>query len=78
MAQLTLYVDEETRRKIEEAARQANLSVSRWVVTTLVRSLALTWPQGYFELFGSLRSGDLERPEQGNFEEDSPREEMAE
>ncbi|MDQ7007965.1 MAG: hypothetical protein Q9Q40_12105 [Acidobacteriota bacterium] len=70
MAQLTLYVDEETRRKIEAAARQAHLSVSRWVVTTLSRSLEQTWPRDYFDLFGSLPADDLEPPAQGRGGED--------
>jgi len=77
MSQLTLYVDEETRRRIERAARQANLSVSRWVVRTISQSLELTWPPAYFELIGSLDDDDLRRPPQGRLSDDHFREDLA-
>ena len=78
MSQLTLYVDDETRRRIERAAREANLSVSRWVVRTISQSLELTWPPAYFELIGSLDDDDLRRPPQGRLSDDSPREDLEE
>src|SRR5688500_3903646 len=62
MAQLTLYVDDETRRKIESAAKEARLSVSAWVTHTLRATLEHSWPENYFQLLGSLADSDLERP----------------
>ena len=62
MAQLTVYIDEETRKKIEVAAKNANASVSQWVKEKLAEALQRTWPENYFDLFGSLHGSDLERP----------------
>lgn len=64
MAQLTIYLDDETRERIEKAAREADTSLSRWVKERLVRALDTEWPDGYFELLGSLSDVDLERPPQ--------------
>lgn len=62
MSQLTVYIDDKTREKIEVAARQAEISVSQWVKNRLSTALETEWPQGYFEVLGSLDDGDLERP----------------
>lgn len=73
MAQLTIYLDDETRDRIEKAARDAETSVSSWVKERLVRTLDTEWPEGYFELFGTLADVDLERPPQPPAEADRER-----
>ena len=77
MAQLTIYIDDETRKRIERAAEQARSSVSQWVKSRLTEALERTWPDNYFELFGALRGSDLERPAQPPFDDDLPREPTA-
>ena len=74
MAQLTVYIDDETRRRIELAARRANTSVSQWVKERLSSALETEWPRGYFDLFGALKDADLERPAQPGSAEDVDRE----
>ena len=74
MAQLTVYIDDETRQRIEVAARRADVSVSQWVKKRLASALENEWPEGYFELFGALRGADLERPPQGRAGDDARRE----
>jgi len=64
MAQLTVYLDEKTRRRIERAAREGDVSVSQWVKDKLTQALERDWPAGYFDLFGSLKDSDLARPAQ--------------
>lgn len=64
MAQLTVYIDDETRRRIETAARQARVSVSQWVKDRLATALATEWPDGYFDLLGRLHGSGLDRPAQ--------------
>ena len=76
MAQLTVYIDEDTLKRIEKAAKAENCSVSKWVRDRLVRDLKTTWPKGYFELFGSLAGERLERPEQPRLENDVPRQSL--
>ncbi len=74
MAQLTVHIDEQTRKQIENAAKNADSSVSQWVVARLTEALQKTWPENYFDLFGSLRGADLERPPELCFEDDARRE----
>lgn len=62
MAQLTLYLDDDTRKRVEVAASREQVSVSRWVKDRLQRALDGEWPPGYFKLLGSLSKSDLERP----------------
>ena len=76
MAQLTVYIDDTTRRQIEAAARQANTSVSQWVKQKLTNALTHDWPVGYFDLFGSLAQERLERPTQPGPGGDVPREKL--
>jgi hypothetical protein len=74
MAQLTVYLDEKTRRRIERAAREGDVSVSQWVKGKLTEALERDWPAGYFDLFGSLKGSDLARPAQPPLSSDTRRE----
>ena len=74
MAQLTIYIDDETLNKVEKSAKLAKVSVSRWVRDRLSSIIEAEWPEGYFELFGSLSTEDFERPEQPVLGSDAPRE----
>ena len=73
MSQLTVYIDEETRKKIESASKRANLSVSKWVKLKLTHAVENEWPEGYFELFGRLGDSGLSRPVELELEDDLPR-----
>ena len=74
MAQLTVYIDNETPLRIEIAAKRAKTSVSQWVKERLSSALETEWPEGYFEWLGALKEVDLERPAQPRSEDDLPRE----
>jgi len=74
MAQLTVYIDDETRTKIEVAAKRAETSVSRWVRERLSSALETEWPDGYFNLIGSLKGVSIKRPAQLRSEDDVTRE----
>ena len=74
MAQMTVYIDQATRQRIEVAARHAGTSVSQWVKKRLSRALETEWPDGYFELLGSLGGVDFERPPAPRPEDDATRE----
>lgn len=62
MAQVTIYLDDETLKRVERAAKKTGTSISAWVKGRLVTSLDDDWPAGYFDLLGSLADSDLERP----------------
>jgi hypothetical protein len=74
VAQLTLYLDDESIRKIGEAAARENSSVSRWVKARLLTALETQWPPGYLHVFDSLKDADLERPRQPDARLDARRE----
>lgn len=74
MAQVTLYLDDKTLRKIERAAKSANSSISRWVKQKIEQALNDSWPPGYFDLCGKLKTEALKRPRQPVWKNDSLRE----
>jgi hypothetical protein len=76
MAQLTIYLDDESLHRIESAAGRENSSVSKWVKNRLIRSLEDQWPADYYQLLGSLADSDLERPSDPAPSADSPRESL--
>ena len=53
MAQVTLYLDEETAAKLKKAARQAGLSRSRWLAQLIRQRTATEWPQAVRDLAGA-------------------------
>jgi hypothetical protein len=64
MAQLTIYLDEKTQAKARIAAKRANCSLSRWAREQLSAAAdeGQCWPEGYFELFGSVQDASFEAP----------------
>ena len=73
MAQITIYMDDETIKKIETAAHKEHDSVSRWIKKRLVGVLESNWPKGYFDLFGAMDDGSFRRPAQPAWSKDRKR-----
>ena len=75
MAQLTIYLDEKTQTKAKSAAKRANCSLSRWAREQLSAAAdeGQSWPEGYFELFGSVQDASFKEAEAIEPELDSPR-----
>ena len=76
MAQINLYVDNGTLKKISQAAKREHKSISKWVCMRLAIALERTWPEGYFDLFGSLADPSFTRPNQPDFSKDIPRKDL--
>jgi hypothetical protein len=76
MAQLTIYIDDDTLAKIEKSAKQERGSISSWVKKRLTGSLAGSWPAGYFDVFGSLKNTGFARPVQPDQKSDRKRESL--
>lgn len=55
MAQITLYVDEQTRERLEQAAARRAVSQSRYVAELIRRATEDEWPEEVRALAGSLR-----------------------
>lgn len=66
MPQLNIYLDEKTQAKARQAAKRAGCSLSSWARQQLsaATDAGKVWPEGYFELFGSLGDSDLNAPEE--------------
>ena len=64
MAQISIYIDDDTLKQIEIAARKENDSISKWVKKRLVSSLKTAWPKDYFDLWGALKDDSFKRPSQ--------------
>lgn len=75
MPQISLYVDEPTYKKIKKAARANRTSISGFVRKSLEQSTSMkAWPEGFFELFGSIQDETFGRPDPLSFSQDAPRE----
>lgn len=56
MAQVTLYLDEETKQRVRKAAKAAGVSQSRWLAELVRRGTANEWPAEVRELAGAWPS----------------------
>ena len=74
MAQISLYVDEATLKKIESAAARQNQSLSKWVVDQIKPKLAPVYPPDFENLFGSVDDLSFSRPDELSYEDDTKRE----
>lgn len=75
MPQVTIYLDGEKAGLIREAARREGKSVSRWAAEQFDKALgASRWPEGYFELFGSIDDESFEAPDELPARRDTRRE----
>ncbi|MES0489037.1 MAG: toxin-antitoxin system, antitoxin component [Leptospirales bacterium] len=74
MGQLSIYIDNETLKKVEQAAENESVSVSKWITSRLKNSFQTNWDESFFSLYGSINDSSFKRPEQISYEHDSKRE----
>ena len=74
MPQLSLYIDENTLKKIELAAKIEKISISKLVVKKLNESFQDKWPENFEKLFGSVTDKTFDIPERMSSENDLKRE----
>jgi hypothetical protein len=74
MPQISLYIDEPTLKKIENAASRQHLSISKWVAEQIRNRIEPSYPSDFENLFGSVNDESFIRPEQLSFRDDSIRE----
>jgi hypothetical protein len=76
MAHLTIYLNDDTERRVREAAKAAKVSVSKWVADRVARSVETSWPPEFLALAGSFpdfpEAGEL----RGSYGEDVARESL--
>ena len=59
MPQLHLYVPEDIALKVQQQAKERNLSVSRYLADVIKREVGEGWPEGYFERVCGKWEGDV-------------------
>jgi Family of unknown function (DUF6364) len=74
MAQLTLYLDEDTEIKAKKAAKSAGLSMSRWIANLIRERTADQWPDSVREMMGSWPDVPTADDLRENLPPDVPRE----
>ncbi len=74
MGQVTLYLDSETEAKMKAAAKEAGLSVSRWVVDLIGAKTAARWPASVARLAGAWSDMPEAEELRSGLTEDVPRE----
>jgi hypothetical protein len=62
MGQVTIYLDEETEKKMVQMIRERGLSKSRWIAELIREKAATTWPENVVKLAGAWK--DLPTAEQ--------------
>jgi len=72
--QISLYIDEKTLKKIENAAKRQHISISRWVAEQLRSKIELIYPAGFEDLFGSIQDETFVEPDEIAFDYDIQRE----
>ena len=76
MAQLSLYLDDQTMDTLRREAAEAHTSLSKYVANVLHDHIENKgWPEGWFDLYGILADDDsFVEPEEIPWELDAPRE----
>jgi hypothetical protein len=74
MPQISLYIDESTLKKVESAAKQKNISISKWVGEQIRSQLDPKYPSEFDKLFGSIDDESFIEPNELNFSSDLNRE----
>lgn len=76
MAQLTIYLDEETERRLKSAAQSAGMSLSRWVASVIREKTETAWPQSVLDLAGAWPDFPTAEELRQSQPTDSPREDF--
>ncbi len=76
MAQVTLYLDEETAARLERAAGEDGISRSRWVADMIRRRLLDRWPRSVEELAGAWEDAPTAEELREGLPPDLPRESL--
>ena len=74
MPQVSLYLDKPLYKEVESIVKKRGVSMSSFVSSVLKEYLENDWPEGYFDLFGSIDDETFDVPEDIPWSFDSKRE----
>jgi hypothetical protein len=61
MAQVSLYIEDSVLEKARRLAKTKGFSLSRYITEVVKLHDGSEWPDGYWDLFGSLDDDSFER-----------------
>jgi len=76
MPQISLYIDEPTLKKVENAAMRQKVSISKWVAEQIRSRVDPVYPVDYESLFGSIDDDTFTEPEDVAPSSDTARENL--
>jgi len=53
MGQVTIYLDDDTEKRVRKAAKAEGISLSKWITSALRAKTATAWPKEVLELEGA-------------------------
>ena len=59
MAQITIYLDDDTERLVRRHVKSSHESTSKWVAEAIRRRAVSEWPADILSLFGSWKDEDF-------------------
>lgn len=74
MPQISLYIDEKTLKKVEDAAMRQHTSISKWVAEQIRSRVEPAYPINFESLFGSISDDTFMEPTEVGSRSDIPRE----
>lgn len=55
MGQVTIYIDEQTEKKLRHVIEKSGISKSKWIAQLIQEKTATTWPAGVIEMAGAWK-----------------------
>jgi len=76
MSQVTIYLDEDTDKKLRQAVEQSGLSKSQWITRLIKEKTATEWPEIVCEMVGAWHDGPEQEEIRASEGTDLPRESL--
>ncbi len=76
MAQVTIYMDDKTAKRIQKEANAEHSSVSKWVKSKILQFFQKEWSEDFKKTLGSLKETDFQEPAELSLNNDIPREKL--
>ena len=74
MAQVTIYLDSETEKKMNNVIKKTGISKSKWISDLIKQKMTSTWPENIVKLAGAWTDLQTAEDIRKNMAEDADRE----
>lgn len=76
MSQVTIYLDEQTDKKLRHAVEQSGISKSQWITRLIKEKISTEWPEGVREMVGEWQDVPEQEEIRSSAGKDLPRESL--